>query len=251
MLVENKVAVITGAASGMGRATAKRYARHGARVVVADVDAGGGHRTVSAIRDDGGEATFVETDVSRSADVQEMIETAVTEYGGLDVLFNNAGIEGSLAETTAEEETTFDEVIATNLRGVFLGLKYGVQAMLADGGGSIINTSSVGAEVGVPGRVSYSGAKAGVNGMMRVAAMEYASENVRVNSILPGIVDTSMIERTAEARGGSAEIHDAEAMPGMTDPDEIANVALFLGSDLASRITGAQIPVDGGLQASP
>jgi NAD(P)-dependent dehydrogenase (short-subunit alcohol dehydrogenase family) len=249
MLLEDTVSIITGGASGMGAASAELFASHGASVVVADVDLDGGRETVEAVEAAGGEATFVETDVSRAPAVRQMIETAVGNYGGLDVLYNNAGIEGSLDETAEEDETVFDDVLATNLRGVFLGMKYGIQAMLADGGGSIINTASVAAAVGVPGRVSYSGAKSGVVGMTRVAAVQYASEDIRVNAILPGIVDTPMIQRTAEARGGDADIHEAEEMTGVTDPSEVAKVAVFLGSDLSSRVTGIQVPVDGGLLA--
>lgn len=251
MLVENKTAIVTGGASGIGRATAKRYGEHGAAVVVADVAAEAGTQTVREIVDSGGEATFVETDVTDPDGVQTMIETAVETYGSLDVLFNNAGIEGEVRNTAEEAETTFDEVVAVNQKGVFLGMKYGIQAMLADGGGSIINTASVAAEVGAPGRVSYAGSKAAVNGMTRVAAVEYAAENIRVNAVLPGVVDTPMIERSSRDRGDADDIHDAEAMSGLTDPAEVANVVLFLGSDLATRVTGSQVPVDGGFLASP
>lgn len=251
MLVENKTAIVTGGASGIGRATAKRYGEHGAAVVVADVAVEAGTQTVREIVDGGGEATFVETDVADPDGVQTMIETAVKTYGGLDVLFNNAGIEGEVRNTAEVAETTFDDVVAVNQKGVFLGMKYGIQAMLADDGGSIINTASVAAEVGAPGRVSYAGSKAAVNGMTQVAAVEYAGDNIRVNAVLPGVVDTPMIERSSRDRGDADDIHDAEAMSGLTDPAEVANVVLFLGSDLATRVTGSQVPVDGGFLASP
>lgn len=143
MLGKNKVAVITGGASGIGRATAKRYAEEDASVVVADVNKDGGEETVAEIVDAGGDATFVSTDVAQVSDVQEMIETAVAKYGGINILFNNAGIEGPLDWFEDYDDDVFDRVVATNLKGVFLGTKYGIEAMLADGGGSIINTSSI------------------------------------------------------------------------------------------------------------
>lgn len=253
MLVENKIAVITGGASGIGRATAIRYADEGAKVVVADVDETGALETIDAIDDAGGEATFVQTDVSDGDAVREMIETAVTEYGGIDVLFNNAGIEGPWAELTSVEEDEFDQVVEINQKGVFLGLKYGIEAMRADGGGSIVNTSSVAAEAGLPGRVAYAATKAAVNGMTRVAAMEYAEDDIRVNAVLPGIVQTPMIRRTADAEPAEklTQYELSEAMPGIGQPEDLANAALILGSDLTSRITGVCLPVDGGFLARP
>jgi len=253
MLVENDVAVITGAASGIGRATAKTFADHGARVVAADVDTEGGKATVADIRDSGGEATFVETDVSQSTDVQAMIETAVAEYGSLDVLFNNAGIEGPLAWFEDYDEDAFEQVVGTNLRGVFLGTKYGIQAMLADDGGSIINTSSIVSQSGIHGRSGYAGTKAGINGLTRTAAIEYADRGIRVNSVLPGIVETPMSQRSAQAESDVRENgYDlSEPMPGKTQPDEVAKAVLFLGSSLASRVTGVELPVDGGFLQQP
>lgn len=252
MLVENEVAVITGAASGIGRATAKRYADHGASVVVADVDEEGGEETVAEIVDEGGDATFVSTDVSQSEDVQRMLETAVAEYGGLDVLFNNAGIEGPLAWFEDYDDDAFDQVVATNLKGVFLGTKYGIEAMRADGGGSIINTSSIVSRSGIRGRSGYAGTKAGINGLTRTAAVEYADKGIRVNSVLPGIVETPMGQRSAADDSDVRDGYDlSEPMPGKTQPEEVANAVLFLGSDLASRITGVELPVDGGFLQQP
>ena len=252
MLVENKVAVITGAASGIGESTALRYAAEGASVVVADVDVENGQATVDEIEGDGGEATFVETNVAEEDDVKGMIETAVAEYGGIDVLFNNAGIEGPLSTFAEYDVESFDQVVAVNLRGVFMGIKYGIQAMLEDGGGAIINTSSVAADSGVMGRSAYSATKAGVNGLTRVAAMEYAEDDIRVNSILPGIIETPMHHRAAEQkpdRVGRYEV--SEAMTGKGQPEHIADAALFLGSKHAARITGVTLPVDGGFLIKP
>jgi len=252
MLVNDKAVVITGGASGIGESTALRYGKEGARVVVADVDEDGGEDTVAQIEAAGGEATSVQTDVSQEADVKAMIETAVSEYGGLDVLFNNAGIEGPLSTFAEYEMDAFDQVVAVNLRGVFLGIKYGIQAMLADGGGSIISTSSIAADSGVMGRSAYSATKAGVNGMTRTAAMEYAEDNIRVNSVLPGIVETPMHHRAAEQKPDRVSRFEvSEAMPGKGKPEHLADAVLFLGSDLSARITGITLPVDGGFLIKP
>lgn len=253
MLAKDKVSVITGAASGIGEATARRYAEHGASVVVADVDERGGHETVEAITDRGGEATFVATDVTRPRDVQRMIQTAVETYGGIDVLHNNAGIEGPLAPVEHYDDEAFDRVVGVNLKGVFLGIKYGIQAMLVDGGGAIISTSSITAKSGIGGRSVYSATKAGINALTRVAAIEYAGEGIRVNSVLPGIVETPMSERSADQRSDDwdSQYEISEAMAGKGQPGDVANAVLFLGSDLASRITGVTLPVDGGFLQQP
>ncbi|WP_340100443.1 SDR family oxidoreductase [Salinibaculum salinum] len=253
MLVENTIAVISGGASGIGKATVERYAENGANVVVADIDEEGGRETVREIGERDGEATFVQTDVTQPDDVQRMIETAVEEYGGIDVLFNNAGIEGPLAEVANYDEDAFERVIAVNLKGVFLGIKYGVQAMLTDGGGTIINTSSIASESGILGRSAYTASKAGINGLTRVAAVEYAEDDIRVNAVLPGFVRTPMQQRSADQQ--STERLDryklSEAMEGIERPGDIADAVLFLGSDLASRITGITLPVDGGFLQQP
>ncbi|MFP8890442.1 SDR family NAD(P)-dependent oxidoreductase [Natrialbaceae archaeon A-CW2] len=253
MLVKGKTAVITGAASGIGRTTAETYAEQGANVVVADVDREGGKKTVEGIEEAGGDATFVETDVSVAADVESMILTALETFGGIDVLFNNAGIEGPLCEFDSYEEDAFDRVVSINLKGVFLGMKYGTQAMLEDGGGAIINTSSVAADAGVIGRGAYAGTKSGVNGMTRVGAIEYATDNIRVNAVLPGIIETPMHERAADQKPADrlSRYAVSESMPGKGGPEDIANAVLFLGSDLAKRITGVTLPVDGGLLQQP
>ncbi|MFC7131545.1 MULTISPECIES: SDR family NAD(P)-dependent oxidoreductase [Salinibaculum] len=252
MLVQDKVAVITGAASGIGESTALRYAEEGAKVVAADVDVEAGQATVDEIEDDGGEATFVETNVAEEDDVKEMIETAVSEYGGIDVLFNNAGIEGPLSTFADYDMDSFDQVVAVNLRGVFMGIKYGIEAMLADGGGSIISTSSIAADSGVMGRSAYSATKAGVNGMTRVAAMEYAEDDIRVNTVLPGIVETPMHHRAAEQKPDRVTRFEvSEAMQGKGQPERLADAVLFLGSDLSARITGVTLPVDGGFLIKP
>lgn len=253
MLVEDKVSVITGAASGIGEKTALLYGEHGSKVIVADVDEDGGQATADDIISAGGEATFVKADVSTASDVKNMTETAVKEYGGLDVLFNNAGIEGPLSELGDYDEAALDKVVDINFKGVFYGIKYGIQAMIDDNGGSIISTSSVAAEAGVLGRSAYAGTKAGVNGMSRSAAMEYAEEGIRVNTVLPGIVETPMHHRAADQKPADrlSRFDVSEPMPGKGQPEDLANAVLFLGSDLSSRITGVQLPVDGGFLVQP
>ncbi|QRV16449.1 SDR family NAD(P)-dependent oxidoreductase [Haloterrigena salifodinae] len=249
-LVEDRVAVVTGAASGIGRTTAKTFADHGASVVVADVDADAGAETVAEIADDGGEATFVQTDVSDPDDAKAMIETAVDEFGGIDVLYNNAAIEGPVARLDEYENDAFEQVIEVNLKGVWYGMKYGIEAMLADGGGSIISASSIGGEVAVPQYSGYGAAKAAVSHLTKYAAIEYAEDGIRANAVAPGIVRTNMIERTIEEHPEmEAQFLETEPMPGLADPQEIANAVLFLGSDLSSRVTGTTLPVEGGYLA--
>lgn len=249
-LLDDDIAILTGAASGIGRTTATTFAEHGASVVVADVDAEGGADTVARIEADGGDATFVETDVSDPTDVQAMIETAVDEYGGLDVLYNNAAIEGPVARLEEYDDEAFEQVIDVNLKGVWYGMKYGIEAMLADGGGRIVSASSIGGEVAVPQYSGYGAAKAAVSHLTKYAAIEYAEEGIRANAVAPGIVQTEMIERVMEENPEmEAQFRETEPMPGLADPEEIANAVLFLGSDLSSRVTGVTLPVEGGYLA--
>jgi NAD(P)-dependent dehydrogenase (short-subunit alcohol dehydrogenase family) len=246
-LVDGKATVITGAAQGIGEATALRYAEEGADVVVADVEVEGGKDTVSQIEDMGGNAVFVETDVSQTEDIQNMITTCLEEFGGIDVLFNNAGIDGPIDPIVDYDEDGFDDVIDVNLKGVWLGLKYGIEAMLEDGGGSVISTSSIGGQVAVPQYSGYGAAKAGVSLMTKSAALEYATEGVRANAVAPGLVKTPMVENIMENDEEMAEqFRNMEPMGGLADPEEIANSVLFLGSDLASRVTGHTLAVEGG-----
>lgn len=249
-LLDGETAIVTGAASGIGRTTATTFADHGASVVVADVDEDGGARTVDTITDGGGEATFVQTDVSDPDDVEAMIETAVDDYGGLDVLYNNAAIEGPVARLDEYDDDAFESVLDVNLRGVWYGMKYGIEAMLADGGGSIISASSIGGEVAVPQYSGYGITKAAVGHLTKYAAIEFAEQDIRANAVAPGIVRTEMIERTIEEHPEMEEqFQDTEPMPGLADPQEIANAVLFLGSDLSSRVTGVTLPVEGGYLA--
>lgn len=241
---------ITGAASGIGAATARLFAREGAKVVVADVMVEQGEKVVSEIRSDGGEATFVRCDVTNPDDVKAAIDLAVRTYGRLDVLHNNAGIEGPQAETANYPESDFERVINVNLKGVYFGLKYGVQAMLANGGGSIINTASVAGLVGFPGLLAYNASKGAVIQMTRTAALEYAKQGIRINAIAPGVIETPMVQRLLAVQ---PEAYDSflalEPIGRFATPEEVAQVALFLASDDSSFVTGSVSIVDGGLTA--
>lgn len=259
--LEGKIAIVTGAGSGLGRASALRFAAEGARVVCADVDVEAAAGAAEAIVAGGGSALGVRTDVTDETDVQRMVEAAVATFGGVDVLLANAGIAGvgSVASTTRE---TWERVIAVNLTGVWLCNRAVLPAMQARGGGSVINQASIGGLVGFSGIAPYAAAKAGVIGLTRQAAVEYAAAGIRFNAICPGTVVTPLVLRTYEERGGIAlgsgqtldEALQANAarypMKRLGTPEDVASVAVFLASDEAAWITGAVFPVDGGYTAA-
>jgi len=252
MRLKGKVALITGAGSGIGRESALLFAREGASVVVADVVAEAGRETVSAIEANGGRAVFVRSDVSRAADVRAMIEAAEESYERLDVLFNNAGIfpaaDGSVLET---DEATWDLVMSVNLKGVFLGCKYGIPALLRSGGGSIVNTASFVALMGAATpQIAYTASKGGVLSMTREIAIEFARRGIRANAICPGPVETPLLAElfSDPARRARRMVH---IPPGrLARPEEIARAALFLASDESSYINGTAFTVDGGITAA-
>jgi NAD(P)-dependent dehydrogenase (short-subunit alcohol dehydrogenase family) len=224
------------------------FAQEGAKVVVADYIADGGHETVRQIKAAGGEASFVLTDVSKSADVRNMIATTVQTYGRVDILFNNAGIEGPSAKLANYKEEDWDRVIAIDLTAVYLGMKYVLPEMIKQGGGVIISTASVAGLVGFPGSGAYAAAKAGVINMTRMAALEYADKNIRVNCICPGIIETPMVDRVMGNRPKD-QVIKAEPIGRLGRPEDIAHAALFLASDESSFATGAPFIIDGGYVA--
>jgi len=246
--LKDKVAIVTGGGSGIGRAASILFAEEGAKVIVSDWVADKGEETVRTINAAGGEAIFTKTNVSKSKDCQGMVREAVDSYGRLNILFSNAGILGwegvPLADCT---EGKFDEVISINLKGVFLGMKYAIPEMIKTGGGSIVNIASHVVDRCLYNFCGYTASKAGVIGLSRQAAADYITKNVRVNCILPGFIRTPMLENFMQ---GSHEVEQQllslQPIGRFGSPNEIAKVAVFLASDEASYITGAEIPVEGG-----
>ena len=249
-LLDGKVALITGGSTGIGRATAQIFAREGAKVAVADVNVEGAKETVQLIKDADGEAIFIKTDVSQAADTEAMVKTVVDTYGRLDCAFNNAGIEGDFQPTPDYEETTWDRVIGINLKGVWLSMKAEIQQMLSQGGGAIVNTSSVAGLIGMPTASAYSAAKHGVVGLTKTAALEYAKAGIRVNAVCPGGTDTPMLQRAfGKAPGMEEEVASAEPVGRLSQPVEIGEAVVWLCSDAASFVTGHPMAVDGGFVA--
>ncbi len=238
--LEGKVAVVTGAGSGIGAATARAFHHEGAKVVAADVS--GKQEDIAKELGDG--CVAVHADVSRSEDVQAMLATAVDTFGRLDILHNNAGIDGAVAFTGEYTEADFDKVWSINGRGVFLGLRYAIPILLEHGGGSIINTASMASMVAFPGMPAYCAAKAAVVMLTKNAAAEYAGKGIRVNAISPGPIRTAITDSLPpELIKG---VVDATPIGRFGDTSEVANLAVFLASDESSFITGSEIVIDGG-----
>jgi len=246
-VLKDKVAIVTGGASGIGRAAAALFAREGANVVVADYEPTGGQDTVKMIQGEGGEAFFVETDVSRPVDVERMVNETVKTYGRVDILFNNAGV-GETAKATEASLEHWERVLAINLRGVFLGCKYAIPEMIRNGGGSIINNASILAEVGFSEATAYAASKHGIAGLTQTIAIDYAAQGIRANTVCPGFIRTPMVMKglDEETRGYIAGLHP---LGRMGEPEEVAEAVLFLASDRSSFVTGTCLFVDGGYTA--
>lgn len=246
--LEGKVALVTGSSSGIGRASALAFAREGAKVVVADVQVKGGEETARMIKETGREAIFVKADVSKASDVEKLISTAGRTYNRLDCAHNNAGIEGVSASTIDCTEENWDRVIDINLKGVWLCMKYEIPQMLKQGGGAIVNTSSVAGFIGFRDSPAYCASKGGIIQLTRVAALEYAARGIRVNAVCPGVIRTPMIERST---GGKQEVEaqliGIEPAGRLGTPEEVAEAVVWLCSDAASFVMGHPMVVDGGL----
>ncbi|MCC7062111.1 MAG: SDR family oxidoreductase [Planctomycetes bacterium] len=247
--LQDKVALITGGTTGIGRATAIAFARQGAKVVVSGRRPKEGEETVKLIKEAGGTGVFLAADVSKAADVKNLVERTVATYGRLDIAFNNAGVESSvMAPTADQDDDDFDKVFAINVKGVYLSMKHQIPAMLKTGAGSIINTSSVAGVIGMPGAGPYVASKHAVIGLTKNAALEYAKLGIRVNAVAPAAIETPMLDRFTESvpRDLLTSLHP---IGRLGKPEEIADAAVWLASSQSSFVTGQTIAVDGGFTA--
>ena len=246
----SKVALVTGAGAGMGRAIALQYAREGAKVLVAERNSSAGEETARLIRDAGGESLFVQADISRAADVDKMMKACLDAFGKLDYACNNAGVEGTLMPLAECSEENWDTVVGVCLKGTWLCMKAELQQMIKGGGGSIVNLSSVAGLGGFPGLAPYSAAKHGVLGLTKTVAKELAPYNVNVNAICPGLIDTDMANRFTGGPKADLEqfILSLKPMKRRGTPAEVAEAAIWLSSDAASFVTGHAMVVDGGMR---
>lgn len=248
--MQDKVVLITGGGSGIGRAAARLFAKEGASVVVADINADGGKKTLEAVREAGCEAHFIEADVSKAADVESLVGKVVERHGRLDCAYNNAGILGEIVPLVDLSEEAWDRTVGTNLKGTWLCMKYQIPQMLKQGKGVIVNTTATAAIKGSPNRSAYAAAKAGVIAISKSAAMEYAEHGLRINVICPSHTRSRMLEQFFELRPELESSFIASApMARIAAPEEVAEGALWLCSDYSSFVTGHVLAVEGGYLA--
>jgi NAD(P)-dependent dehydrogenase (short-subunit alcohol dehydrogenase family) len=247
--LQGKVTIVTGAASGIGRGAAMVFAANGAKVVVADINEEGGKKTVEEIRSLGGTAIWVRTDVSSAADAKNCVAKAIEEFGRLDCLFSNAGFNptGTVVDTTEE---LWDRLIDVNLKGMFLMCKYSIPEMKKAGKGSIVCTASVDGVLAIRNEAAYIASKGGIISLVKAMALDHALENIRVNCILPGAIRTALYEKFIQENPGIEDQAKEHPMNRIGEPEEVAEVAMFLLSDVPTFVTGAIVPVDGGYSAA-
>jgi NAD(P)-dependent dehydrogenase (short-subunit alcohol dehydrogenase family) len=248
-LFDGKVALVTGAASGIGRAAALLYARHAAKVVVSDMAEPGGNETVRMIGQAGGQAVFVRADVSSPDDCRKLVSTAVEKYGRLDIAFNNAGIGGESNPVADYSLEAWQKVISVDLSGVFYCMKYEIAAMLKTGGGAIVNMASILGQVGFAFSSAYTAAKHGVIGLTQAAAAEYAQKGVRINVVGPGFISTPLIAGLEQDKKTNDMLISMHPIGRLGKPEEVAELVIWLSSEKASFVVGANYPVDGGYLA--
>ena len=243
-----KVALVTGGSRGIGRATALLFARYGARVVIGDIDPAG-VATVDMIKQERGEALFVRTDVREASEVKNLVAATVKTYGGLHCAFNNAGVLPTAALLADVEEAAFDQVVAVDLKGAFLSMKYEIEYMLGAGGGAIVNNASIAGMIADPGISAYVAAKHGVIGLSKAAGMEYASRGIRINALAPGLVETAMTKPWFDDPNIRSHFITNSPIGRVAKPEEMAGMVLFLCSDFASFAVGQTFVIDGGYTA--
>jgi len=252
MKLDGKVAIITGAGSGIGQASAVLFAREGAHITVADISISDGQNTVTQIKANGHSAIFIQVDVSQASQVQQTVQATIDAFGGLDILFNNAGT-NLAAPITETREEDWDRVMAVNVKGVFLGCKYAIPAMIECGGGVIINTSSAAGIVGLRGLAAYTASKGAVLQLTRNIALDYAEHNIRANALCPGVTASPMtlgvIQAHPDSEAMRQRMESGRPLGRMARPEEMARAALFLASDDSSFMRGAPLIVDGGFTA--